>query len=795
MKKQPIKPICIFLTILVLSWISVNPEAYGVEPHPDLLAVKIPGTNIGTDEYNYSSITEHTDKRADAKIAAVIPDEYDSRNYDIITPVKDQGEYNNCWSHAAMACAETYAVKFLNFPQSTTDFSEMHNAYCVYSKSYDEYGMTEGDSTSIADTYINNGYDYTTIGGNSDFTVMNLSKWEGVTNDSILPQDCVNYSAPSLENAEQAYNSDVLHLTDANYVNLTDREYVKSMIMEYGCADVTIYCDNDYFSADSDAPYTNYCYIGNDQTYGNHSVVLVGWDDNYPASNFTGKSTPESNGAWIAKNSWGTTIANTNIPVGENGYFYISYEDSILNSNTSQALFYSFSKNNGTEHLYQYDGSCNTVNLLGFSSVSTIFEANIFTSREDSEILNAVSFHTVSAGEKCTVQIYKNPVSSPTDGDLIEACTTSSSLTYKGYHTLQLNAPLTLKKGDSFSVVVRHETLNDSAYVRIDKSYSAEWLSFINTSENGQSFLSSSGSNWTDISSSYIANCRIKAITHVHQYTKSITYAPDCTEEGYTAHICEIDGAYYTDSTLPALGHAYQLILNAPADSENGSAYYQCERCNETVGAKPNQSETDLIPDETASGESLAILSPEFNTYVTGGYSYALRGASLRIDNSTQDKQPLRFSASVTIPEKAEITDFGFVYTQTKYLNNACEPSDNEIFNPDDFIYKGDPLNDNIYRLSLLEESTDTNYTIHQSENGSIYTFNLVINVSAAEWEAHYAARSYITYSIYGHTFTVYDRTYSSRSVAYIAECAVANSAEHDYVRNYLNNKILSNSA
>lgn len=52
---------------------------------------------------------------------------------------------------------------------------------------------------------------------------------------------------------------------------------------------------------------------------GSHAVIIVGWDDNYPKENFPEDCRPSENGAWIAHNSWGTW--------GDNGTFYISYED------------------------------------------------------------------------------------------------------------------------------------------------------------------------------------------------------------------------------------------------------------------------------------------------------------------------------------------------------------------------------------------------------------------------------------------------------------------------------------
>lgn len=52
---------------------------------------------------------------------------------------------------------------------------------------------------------------------------------------------------------------------------------------------------------------------------GDHAIIIVGWDDNYPKENFPEDCRPSENGAWIAHNSWGTW--------GGDGTFYISYED------------------------------------------------------------------------------------------------------------------------------------------------------------------------------------------------------------------------------------------------------------------------------------------------------------------------------------------------------------------------------------------------------------------------------------------------------------------------------------
>ena len=49
---------------------------------------------------------------------------------------------------------------------------------------------------------------------------------------------------------------------------------------------------------------STYAYYYNGTAGTNHLVAVVGWDDSFPASNFS--TTPAGNGAWLVKNSWGT---------------------------------------------------------------------------------------------------------------------------------------------------------------------------------------------------------------------------------------------------------------------------------------------------------------------------------------------------------------------------------------------------------------------------------------------------------------------------------------------------------
>ena len=106
------------------------------------------------------------------------------------------------------------------------------------------------------------------------------------------------------------------------------RKEVKNHIKKYGSIYASIKIaetEMDYEKEDT-SDYFNektyaLCYKGNG--YSNHAISIVGWDDNYPKENFAEANKPRNDGAYIALNSWGEHW-------GDNGYFYISYEDALV---------------------------------------------------------------------------------------------------------------------------------------------------------------------------------------------------------------------------------------------------------------------------------------------------------------------------------------------------------------------------------------------------------------------------------------------------------------------------------
>lgn len=408
-----------------------------------------------------------------------------------ITSIKNQNPYGTCWAHAAMASAEADLWK-KGLADSTIDLSEWQLAYFFYHTVEDPLGGTAGDSVTVVTD--SSAEDYLDRGGNQQLATYRLATWQGVTQEADAPYSTVyNDRTKTLDDA-LAYGKDAYHLENAYWVSMKDRDIVKQLIMEYGACAASYYHDSAYFNSSSQwnrsEPLAEYRPTG---TSTNHAITIVGWDDNYSKDNF-GTYKPSSNGAWLCKNSWGSNWS-------KDGLFYISYEDSPnLNGN---AYFYDYGTGDNYDYNYQYDGG------VGLSTYSVANAANVYTANS-AETLKAVGFYTEDVQYTCTIKIYKNCTGNPVSGTLVSTQTATEP--YAGFHTVVLDTPVDLNAGDTYSVVVYQTTSSGTPKVPIDVSFSWNWLTGVSSAKTGQSFISSSGSYWQDVSASGY-NCRIKAYT------------------------------------------------------------------------------------------------------------------------------------------------------------------------------------------------------------------------------------------------------------------------------------------
>ncbi|MBO4849218.1 MAG: hypothetical protein J5586_08725, partial [Clostridia bacterium] len=458
-----------------------------------------------------------------------LPSKYDSRDYNYVTPVKNQGSYGSCWAHAAMGSVESYMIKH-NVPVGTgsaattsLNLSETQHCFFSYTTAYDAEGMLTGDKTNMTASNGKNGLD---CGGNGEMSAYTLMRWTGAASESVSALAYSNASsvASSGLNSQYAYASNICHVQNSVWVPSTDIEGVKRAIMEYGAGNIS-YCasPNSY----STYTYTYHC-VTNTSASPNHAITVVGWDDTIAVSNFQ-PNKPSNPGAWICKNSWGTSQFNQ-------GYMYISYEDASV-ANSGYIYFYDAEAIDNYDHNYQYDG---TINLAcygkGYNSSTEWYEgfanntkvANVFTAQR-TEMLRAISFCSWDEAMTYTVDIYKNPTTgNPSSGTRVGGA--SGYLTYSGYYTITLDSPVLLNAGDTFSVVITQnvpEADDNGKYVHtpydatFNNSSWADWLNFVHANHGNTSYYQEPNGAWTDCPDN--GDYRIKAYTDDYTVTYTVT--------------------------------------------------------------------------------------------------------------------------------------------------------------------------------------------------------------------------------------------------------------------------------
>jgi len=390
----------------------------------------------------------------DKRVNLAYPASYDLRTLGKLNPVRDQGGCGSCWTFGTYASLESFLK-----PAETKDFSEQ-------------------------DLNVNHGFDWLECeGGNEFMSQAYLSRWSGPLDENDVPYP---WDAPAATFAPLKHVQQVVFLPQRDIS--TDNDTIKYFVTTYGALNFSFYWSATYWNAATNSFYNNV------STGANHQIAIVGWNDAYDKTRFA--TVPAGNGAFICRNSWGTSW-------GESGYFYMSYYDTSLQG---LASFNNAEAVSNYKAVYQYD-PLGWVWNNGFSS-TTGWAANIFTATA-SQSINAVGFITNDADTAYTIYVYKGVTAGqPRSGTL--AATKTGTNTYPGYYTVKLDSPVSLTNGEIFSVVLK--VINPTyTYPIVTEGYLDEYASGV-TSNPGESYKSADGTTWTDwYDDGYNDNNTIKA--------------------------------------------------------------------------------------------------------------------------------------------------------------------------------------------------------------------------------------------------------------------------------------------
>ncbi|HWQ65992.1 MAG TPA: lectin like domain-containing protein [Methanospirillum sp.] len=398
----------------------------------------------------------------DIRAEVEYPSRYDLREYGKVPPIRDQGQSGSCWDFAAVKSLESTLL-----PKDARDFSENNLKNRV--SAYDPEGFDFAD------------------GGNDLMAAAYFTRWSGPVLEQLDPYNPYSYrSPPNLSVNGHLQDVPMLPGRTAPLEN----DNIKFGLQEFGCLYTTMLFDYAYFDQEHAS------YYNPEGKTPNHAVTIIGWDDAYSRTNFVTEA--PGDGAFICANSWGTGF-------GDRGFFYISYYDTLVGKRVSS---FSGSAIEEFDGVYGYD-PLGWVSNFGYGT-EYASGANIFRA-ETNEVIEGVGFYLPQVSSDFTVSVYLSPSNGPIDPDGPDRY---ENFRYEvpGYHTYRLRDPISVKKGQEFSVVVDFHTPDYGFPVPVE--YPITGYSSKATASPGQSWVRTENGAWSDLTRwDQNANVCIKAYT------------------------------------------------------------------------------------------------------------------------------------------------------------------------------------------------------------------------------------------------------------------------------------------
>ncbi len=415
---------------------------------------------------------------------------YDGRNYDIVTPTRNQGQRNICWAFATIGAVESNILRKgidKTATKNNLDFDERVLAYARFNRD----GLHDPLYLTTEDAGLAGMWNSGDVGYNA---------YDTMTEGYAL----VEQNAYLAENDLDAANGELMQSKYyvQNYFQIAkETNEIKRAILKYGAVS---------FSYAAPTRYESKYYSGSANT--NHESLIVGWDDNINRSGFSPRI-PTNNGAWIVKNSWGSYGSNNLNGVS---CFYMSYEEPF-----HHPYVVDMAMRENYQNIYHYDGQISlSKTSANAEKQAAIYEAKLTTSTKQ-EQLTAATIYTDLNNIDVKVEVYRNlttnpgnvndEANNPEQGLVVES--KIIHIDVSGYHTIDFDNPVNLQQGEYFSIVISSEDANNKPVASCisDRSSVNDMTYFY---ENGQWQSYKKSDNYADTSNyGYVA--RIRAITNV----------------------------------------------------------------------------------------------------------------------------------------------------------------------------------------------------------------------------------------------------------------------------------------
>ncbi|MBN1455934.1 MAG: hypothetical protein JW945_06770 [Methanomicrobia archaeon] len=385
-----------------------------------------------------------------------LPVSYDAMALGHVTPVRNQGGCGSCWIFAATADLES---DILRNEGLTLDFSEQEVGDCNIWSSVGGYDFCKGGIGLMTANY------FTRQGG--------------------AAETCHPYVAAT----RTCRDCTILRTVD-NWRTITDSYgetqiyQIKNAILQYGPVFATMYSGGTGFGWYNSGVYE---YWGPGQP--NHAVLIFGWNDALPHTHGTG--------AWLIKNSWGTSWgAHGPYP----GCAWVAFGSANLGDDTSAFVSYG----NAADELFYHD-ECGWMGYVKGYGEPTAYGAVRFIPQQALTI-TAVDFWAIDTNMDYEITIYGTLTAYPkyyTFSDQLGTTQTGTTAEW-GYYSIPLETPVPLDAGDDFIIKIKFTTGRYGYPIPIDYytgSWPARWSEVATFS--GESYMSCDGTNFTKPYNSY----------------------------------------------------------------------------------------------------------------------------------------------------------------------------------------------------------------------------------------------------------------------------------------------------
>lgn len=402
----------------------------------------------------------HFIQKPERTIQAVeLPEAYDYMEDGRMPVLRNQGETNTCWAFASLSALES---------SKDEDAKEMYSAdHLIYHNPFLK-NFEEGGSYMVTMAY--------------------LLSWSGPVREADDPFDGVS----------QEGQSPCVHVQEIRQSDFKDYETIKKLVYLYGGVESALYVDFDNYMEESayyHEEFNSYCYQGDQVS--NHDVVIVGWDDNYPAENFVGDVSED--GAFLCMNSWGENFGNM-------GTFYVSYED--VNIGGYGIAYSRVDSTDNYDLIYQSD-LCGYTAQIGFGQEECWF-ANVYTARETIN-LKAAGFY--ATGKNTEYEIYVVEKFYGEQSLKLKKFVCNGFLEDMGYYTIDFPNEIAIEAGNEFAMIVKINTENAEYPVAIECP--VDGLSENADIGDGKGYLSLQGNLWEHIEETKNFNICLKGYANL----------------------------------------------------------------------------------------------------------------------------------------------------------------------------------------------------------------------------------------------------------------------------------------